>query len=65
MVDKIRQKHKDDPRKCCRELFIDWLSTNNGARPKIWSILLHKLKKVEELTAAREEIMEELIKSDV
>ena len=65
VVEKIRQKHKDDRRKCCRELFIDWLLTSHGAKPKIWATLLDNLKEVVLLVAATEEIMEELIKSDV
>ena len=65
LIEWIRRNHEYNPKKCCRELFIDWLSTRNGAEPKKWSTLLDKLKEVEELTAAREEIMEELIKSDV
>ena len=40
-----------------RELFKDWLTTNNGAAagPKIWSTLLEKLKSIVDLAAAREE----------
>ena len=61
-VNAIKAKYNDNPKKCCKELFKDWLSTNHGASPKIWSTLLDKLKKVEDLAAARDEIMEELKK---
>ena len=49
----IREKKREDPKKCCRELFEDWLMTNNGARagPKVWSTLLDALKKVDEISA--------------
>ena len=57
----IRSKHNNDPKKCCKELLMDWLTTNNGIGPKVWSTLLDKLKNVGELTAAREEIRKELI----
>ena len=57
----IRSKHNNDPKKCCKELLTDWLTTNNGVGPKVWSTLLDKLKKVGELTAVREEIRKELI----
>lgn len=57
-VKTISRKHKDDPEKCCKELLTDWLTTNNGARPKTWSTLFDKLNEVSELTAAREEIIE-------
>ena len=56
----IKLKHDDNPKKCCRELFVDWLTTNNGAAPKTWSTLLDKLKDVDELAAATEVIMKEL-----
>ena len=60
-VKSIKTKHNNDPKKCCKELLTDWLITNNGVGPKVWSTLLDKLEKVEELTAAREEIRKELI----
>ena len=60
-VESIKSKHNQDPKKCCKELFKDWLITNNGAGPKIWSTLLDKLKNVGELATAREDIMRELV----
>ena len=59
-VKSIRNKHNNDPIKCCKELFKDWLTSNNGTRPKIWFTLLDKLNKVGDLAAAREVIMKEL-----
>ena len=61
-VETIKRKSNQDPKKCCQELFKDWLTTNNGvaAGPKIWSTLIDKLRDVEELTVAREEIVKEL-----
>lgn len=61
-VSSISNKHNDDPKKCCKELLKDWLSSNNGATPKLWSTFINKLKKVGDLTAAREEIIKELVK---
>ena len=61
-VNNISQKCNEDPKKCCRELFKDWLSTDHGAGPKTWSTLLDKLKKVKELAAANNEIMDEFRK---
>ena len=61
-VNAIKAKCNDNPKRCCKELFKDWLSTDHGASPKIWSTLLDKLKEVEDLAAARDEIMEELKK---
>ena len=48
----IKYKEHENPKKCCRELFIDWLTTNNGteAGPKVWSTLLYVLKQVNEIS---------------
>ena len=61
-VNGIRQKCNYNPKKCCRELFEDWLSTDHGAHPKTWKTLLDKLKKVKELAAAYNEIMDKFKK---
>ena len=55
----IREKNHEDPKKCCREFFEDWLMTNNGARagPKVWSTLLDALRKVDEISV---EIIEDI-----
>ena len=62
IVKLIQNKHNNNPKKCCKELLTDWLITNNGSKPKLWSTLLDELKKVDELAASREEIIEELVK---
>ena len=56
----IRTKYQGDPRKCCKALFEDWLSTDHGVGPKTWETLLKQLKEVEELTASVEKISEQL-----
>ena len=56
----IKEKHKEDPKKCCRELFIDWLSTSHGVSPKSWSVLLERMKEFESLKRAAEQIEEKL-----
>ena len=61
-VKAIKAKCNDNPKRCCKELFKDWLSTDHGASPKTWSTLLDKLKEVDDLAAAKDEIMEELKK---
>ena len=45
----------------CRELFEDWLSTDNGCTPKTWQTLFHRIEQVDELSAAAEEIKRRLI----
>ena len=63
-VEKINEKHSRNPTKCCKELFKNWLSTDNGAKPKIWETLLDKLKEIEELHKETEDIMETLHQMD-
>ena len=48
----IKEKNREDPRKCCREFFEDWLTTNHGARagPKTWSTLISVLQEVDEIS---------------
>jgi len=60
---KAIKANNDNSKKCCQELFEDWLSTDHGVGPKTWSTLLEKLKDVEDLAAATNEIKNELKKS--
>ena len=47
----IREKGREDPKKCCRYFFEDWLTTNNGANsgPKVWSTLFDALREVNDI----------------
>ena len=49
----IKDTCKGNPKDCCRELFKDWLTTNNGAKagPKVWSTLFDVLKQVDEIAS--------------
>ena len=47
VVEVIVKDSPNDPERCCRELFKDWLNTENGVGPKTWEVLLEQLKKVE------------------
>ena len=60
VIKTIKEKGHGDPPKCCRELFIDWLTTKHGARAgrKVWSTLISALKKVEDIA---EDIIEGII----
>ena len=49
-VETIEKKYQNNVRKCSQEIFKVWLTTENGTKPKIWSNLLKRLKKVKELT---------------
>ena len=51
---------KEDPKQCCQELLEDWLSTSNGARPKVWSTLLNALREVHDLSRITKDIIVEV-----
>ena len=59
-VNNISAKHKENPKKCCKELFKDWLSTDHGVGPKTWETLIEKLKENDDLAAATGEIINKL-----
>ena len=63
-VEKISVKCKENPTKCCKELFKNWLATDSGAKPKIWQTLMDKIKEIEELGGVTEDIMKNLIQMD-
>jgi len=50
-----------DLKECCQNLFSDWLETDHGPTPKSWNTLLSKIKEVDSLTTAAEEIELELL----
>ena len=51
IIQTIKEKGREDPKRCCRELFKDWLITDNGAKagPKVWSTLIETLKEIDEI----------------
>ena len=61
----IRQRCHHDPERCCLELLEDWLSSNRGVTPKSWSKLIEVLRKIKDLTATTEKIIEDLTTAGV
>ena len=59
-VNNVKQDRKEDPRKCCLKLFVDWLETDQGVSPKTWATLLDKLEEIPQLTSVTEEIKRKL-----
>ena len=62
-IEGIKEKERENPKRCCREFFKDWLTTNNGAKagPKTWSTLLDVLKEVDEISSdSIEDIIEKV-----
>ena len=54
------EKNGKDCKDCCRKLFKDWLSSGRGATPKTWCTLLKKMKEVDALFSAVDDIKREL-----
>ena len=61
-INNIKQAQHYDPKRCCRELFIDWLETNHGVSPKDWGTLLNTIAESEDFTKTVEDILEQLEK---
>ena len=59
-VRSIEEKHHNNPKKCCEELFEDWLCTSKEGDGKTWETLLGQLKEVDDLIASVEQITKEL-----
>ena len=56
MIKIIEVQCKDDPVRCCTELFRQWLSSDYGVGPKTWSTLIKTLKEIEQLSMVTKEI---------
>ena len=54
------KKDGHDSQQSCIKLFKDWLSSSRGVRPKTWLKLLERIKAIDSLKAASEEIETEL-----
>ena len=60
-IEIIEEQYKNDPIKCCTELFRKWINSNCGQGPKCWSTLITILKEIENFTAVTERI-EQMLK---
>ena len=56
----IEKKFQNDPRELCEEMMRDWLSTDVGLKPKVWSTLIAALKDVKQIAAVVEEIEQDI-----
>ena len=54
----IREKCKEDPEKCCKELLEQWLQVESNR--KTWETLLAAFKSIRKLTAITEQIENDL-----
>ena len=58
-IRKIERKFSNNL-ESCDEMMRDWLSTDIGIKPKVWSTLIAALKDVKQLTASVEEIEQDI-----
>ena len=56
----IQDQCRDNPTKCCTELFRKWLHNDHGLKPKAWSTLFDVLRNVRQLATVTEEIEQKL-----
>ena len=56
---------RSQSRDCCKALLEDWVTTDNGVKPKTWEKLIEVLSDIEELQPVIEEIKQKLISEGV
>ena len=59
-VDAIENECNGKLDQCCKKLFKNWLTTNNGCTPKTWEKIIERIKAVDNLAAVAENISTEL-----
>ena len=55
------KKDSQDLHEHCKRLFVNWLKTDHGPKPKTYQTLLKHIKKIKALSSASKEIEKELI----
>ena len=55
------KKDAQDSAECCKNLLVNWISTDHGPEPKTYQTLLKRIKKIKSLAAASEAVEKELI----
>ena len=54
-----------DLHECCKKLFINWLTTDHGPKPKTYETLLKHIKKISNLTSVSEAIEKEFTEGKI
>lgn len=62
-VEAFKKNASSDLKECCKNLFLNWLTTGHDPKPKTYQTLLRHIKKINNLTAASEAIERELIEA--
>ena len=64
IIGSIKEKGRENSKKCCEDFFVDWLTTDNGAKAgsKTWATLLDVLKEIDDIAAdIKENITKEVL----
>ena len=56
MKNLISRTNRGLPRDCCTELLEDWITTDNGVKPKTWEKLIEVLSEISSLAMVTKEI---------
>lgn len=60
IIKTIEEQCRNDPVKCCTELFRQWVSSGYGVGPKTWSTVIKTLKEITQLSAVTKAIEQKL-----
>ena len=52
----IKTANRRQPRECCTELLEDWISTDNGVKPKTWERFTEVLSEISSLAMVTKQI---------
>ena len=59
-TDTIEEKLGGDPTGCCEQVFREWLKSDHGVQPKVWSTLIKTFREIKPLVIISEKIENEL-----
>ena len=61
----IKKANRGLPRDCCTELLKDWISTDNGVKPKTWEKFVEVLSQMRSLAMVTRQIKQSLCQEGV
>lgn len=61
----ISRTNRGLPRECCTALLEDWVTTDNGVKPKTWEKLIEVLSKISSLAIVTKQIKQCLCREGV
>ena len=61
----IKKTNRGLPRDCCTELLEDWITTDNGVKPKTWEKFVEVLSEISSLAMVTKQIKQCLYQEGV